>query len=496
MTNLKTWQNKIKEKRKQTSFRDFIKYFASQRSLTFHKNNGFTSIFPSERITNIITHKQYYDKRDALDEYGIDYDANNNFFKNFESLYKIIPFPPTILIWECENSDFSDQTLGTKDVYLSFVTIKDCEKIAYSISTKEWSRNVFNSMMVWDNSESIYFSTGAIKSSNIFYSKYVINSYNIYFSTNLIWCSDCIDCSDLENQKYCIENKQYSKEEYEQRKQEILKNKEGFLEKYKQITKNYKGKNIASTNTTWVFNIECNDISDAYFNYQIKNGKNLFLVGGKQQWEDMYDCFLHTPPQKDVYGAFSSGFSDNIYNSMHVARSSNIYYSMNLEACSFCIWCIGLKNKSYCILNKEYSKHQWEVLADKIFSQMDQDGVLWEFFPGSFNPFYFNDTMAKMLGNFTKQEVTSEWYMWRDEEVKVDIPETSDIVSTADLRHYQWYDRDGDWKINEAILNKVIKDENGNYYRIVQMEYDFLQKHSLPLPEIHWLDRMKLNFWV
>ena len=25
------------------------------------------------------------------------------------------------------------------------------------------------------------------------------------------------------------------------------------------------------------------------------------------------------------------------------------------------------------------------------------------------------------------------------------------------------------------------------------MEYDFLIKNSLPIPEIHWLDRIKLN---
>jgi len=42
----------------------------------------------------------------------------------------------------------------------------------------------------------------------------------------------------------------------------------------------------------------------------------------------------------------------------------------------------------------------------------------------------------------------------------------------------------------------VIVDEKGDYYRIVQIEYDFLMKHSLPLPEIHWMDRMELNLGV
>ena len=50
------------------------------------------------------------------------------------------------------------------------------------------------------------------------------------------------------------------------------------------------------------------------------------------------------------------------------------------------------------------------------------------------------------------------------------------------------------WYIDPEIMKVVISDEKGNYYRIVKMEYDFLMKHSLPLPTMHWLDRMKMGF--
>lgn len=48
--------------------------------------------------------------------------------------------------------------------------------------------------------------------------------------------------------------------------------------------------------------------------------------------------------------------------------------------------------------------------------------------------------------------------------------------------------------INPSILDKIIVDEEWNYYRIVKMEYDFLLKHGLPLPRKHRLERMKENF--
>jgi len=113
--------------------------------------------------------------------------------------------------------------------------------------------------------------------------------------------------------------------------------------------------------------------------------------------------------------------------------------------------------------------------------------------------------MAYLIDDsFTKEEVEKEGFMWRDEKIKVDIPEGAEIVYFTPpqsrgtqggvLSDYQGFDKNGNWKINPEILKKVIVDKDGNYYKIVPMEYDFLMKYELPLPEIHWLDRIKLGF--
>jgi hypothetical protein len=40
---------------------------------------------------------------------------------------------------------------------------------------------------------------------------------------------------------------------------------------------------------------------------------------------------------------------------------------------------------------------------------MNKEGTLGQFFPGSMNPFYFNDTAAYLIDDtFTKEEVTKE----------------------------------------------------------------------------------------
>ena len=111
------------------------------------------------------------------------------------------------------------------------------------------------------------------------------------------------------------------------------------------------------------------------------------------------------------------------------------------------------------------------------------------------NPFYFNDTAAYLIDDsFTKDEVTKEGYLWRDEAISADIPPWADIISTDQITNYQWFDTRGKRVIDKKILKKVVKDEKWNYYKIVPMELDFLQKYWLPLPELHRLDRIKLWF--
>jgi hypothetical protein len=135
------------------------------------------------------------------------------------------------------------------------------------------------------------------------------------------------------------------------------------------------------------------------------------------------------------------------------------------------------------------------------------------------NPFYFNDTAAYLIDNsFTKEEVTTKWYLWRDEPIKVDIPEGAKVVKVSELENYEWRKDASSWTIvkdltawswdastssawrirwiDPEILKVIIQDEQGNIYKIVKMEYDFLMKHGLPLPRQHRLDRMKSNFKI
>ena len=497
MTNLKHWQEKIKEKRKQTSFRDFIKDIASWQPIVFHKSNGLVSRFPqTDRMPEVVKYSDYYEQWWEVYTHGIDYDFWKNIFDNYSELRKGVKWINMINFFNSENSEYADVVSKWKNIYLSAFIVNGDEDVMYSFGVNDQSKRVINSAIISDHSENVYFSLAVQHSFKVFYSRYINNSSDIWFSTNLLWCTHCIWCHDLENKSYHIENIEYTKEEYIKKKEEYLDDKNNYQDMYMDLVKE-KWKHLASSNISGSYGVESEDISGAHFTYRISEWRNVFNVWGFEWCQNIYDVFDGGwPSLQDIYAVNGIAInSENCYTSCHVPNCNTVFYSYYLESCSFCIWCIWLQNKSYCILNKQYTKEEWEILADKIFRQMDQEGILWDFFPGELNPFYFNDTMAGILWNFTKDEVEAEWYMWREAEVKVDILESSDVISACDLHHYQWYE-EGKWNISKSILSKVIKDHKWNYYRIVQMEYDFLIQYWLPIPELHWLDRMKLNLGI
>ncbi len=510
MHDLKYWQEKIRNKRKNTNFRDFLKELWGWYPVVFNKNSWMISRYPETDRINICTIKEFEDNRDDLIKNWFDYDFSIDFFKNFLKLFKSVKHPNFITYNINKNCDYSDAPAGSNNCYLSSVVVLWSENVYYTYVTRCNVVNIFNSLYVADNSENIYFWTWIISSFNVFYSRYIKNSSNIWFCSNLVWCSECIFCNDLENASYCINNQKYEKQDYLKKKQEILKQKENFLDYYKKLEKNWK--NHGSTNTTWNFVTDSEDIENWNFVYNTKNARNVFFAWAENWNSNIFDaitCWWWG--WDDLYWVINSWWlPTHLYSVAHSGWSHNCHYCYMMENCSFCIWCIWLKNKNYCILNKEYSKQEWEILADKIFESMEKDWILWDFFPWYMSPFYFNDTIAWIFWNFTKQEVSKDWYMWRDEEIKVDVPDDAQIIysnllpprlrgtkrESNEVSNYQWYDENWNWQINPEILEKVIKDDKWNIYRIIKPEYEFLIKYALPIPEIHWSDRLKVNFWI
>lgn len=484
MSILGKWENKIKEKRMKTSFHDFLKEIMSHYSITLYKRDWMVTSFAPEFAWHIVSPVEFEKLRADYGKLWREYDFGLNFWENYKSLEKCVQYPAIGSWGDNENSQYAHKILHSNNCYISF-EVSSSENIMYSVNVKDFCKDIYGSVMVWDHSENIYQSAWVFQSSSVFYSRFIFNSNNIWFSSNLIWCSECLFCNDLENQSYCVNNQKYSEEEYYKMKREMMLIKGKYLEYYDRV-KIWKWQ-LLSEESSWSFLIKTRDVENGYFVYYIHNGRNT-MFAGTAEWNvnffDAASCW--SPRGNDYYGVMGAWSWDKYFCSIEVIWWTNNYYSYFLENCSFCLWCIGLKNKQFCILNKQYTKEEWYELADKIFTQMDKDWILGDFFPWELNPFYFNDTVAYLIDDtFSKKDVVRDGYMWRDEEIRVDIPKWAEVVNVEDLDRINY---------DESILKKVILDKSGNYYRIMKMEYDFLKKHDLPLPEIHWLERIKLGF--
>jgi len=93
MQSIKHWEEKIKEKRKQTPWREFLKEIASWFPVNLYKNNNLISRYPLLGRINIKSTKEYEEEREKYTKYGKDYDFEKDFFTHFQSLKKEVPFP-------------------------------------------------------------------------------------------------------------------------------------------------------------------------------------------------------------------------------------------------------------------------------------------------------------------------------------------------------------------------------------------------------------------
>jgi hypothetical protein len=156
---------------------------------------------------------------------------------------------------------------------------------------------------------------------------------------------------------------------------------------------------------------------------------------------------------------------------------TNLTYCVYCVNCQDCFWCVSLKDKKYCILNKQYTKEEYEELVPKIISHMEKAWEWGEFFPYQLSPFWYNQSAANSYYPLDKQQALEEWFNWSDYETPA--PNVEKIIPANKLpKNIK--------DIPDDILNWAIKCEITNKpYRIVKQELDFYRKYNLPIPKKH-----------
>ena len=433
-------------------------------------------------------------------EYEMDYDPNRPFFEQLQELIKRTPWVATETLGpSMVNSEYCNGASWLRNCYLTFWA-DYCENIANSSIIFQMKDS--SDVMRARESQLCYESNGIHKCYNTYFSELCRESVDLWFCRNCYNCTNCVGCVNLRGESYCIFNKKYSKEEYIEKIKEMGLDSWSKIEMLKkqsmdfwmaQPWREYTGSSL-NVNATGEYMYECKNSRDLYLCEGVEDSRYCQFVTVETA-KDCYDYSGWGSTVELIYEAHSTGEkASNIKFSYSCYPDSlNIEYSIWASGAKNCFGCVNLKRKSYCILNKEYSKEEYEKLKSQIIEDMkknpyvDQQGRIWsygEFYPITMYLFGYNESDAMKFFPKTKEEALKDGYTWYDEkptEYKItkeakDLPET--IMETPD-----------------SIVDEIIacvECERG--YKVSLLELTLLKKMGLPVPHSCQKCRLKYRF--
>jgi len=461
-----------------------------------HTGKEIFSFLPEESEIKVVDRDYWIS--DAFDpmKYGKDYDFSKPFLEQFRELLYTVPLPAHSMInivncQYCTNAN----------------NIKGCYLVRGASYTED------SAYLIWDGFSKTCFDSHMTNKCELSYGNVNVSEcYKTFFSVDcessqeLILCKDCIGCNScfgsmgLRNKSYCIFNQEYSKEEYQKKISELnLGSHQNF-----QMLKNKAYEHWKKYPQKYIHGYQNVNVSGDYI-YESKNAHNCFRVRGGVE-DSKFVQNITTKGVKDCYDY--SNFGDNvelIYESLIIGQgASNVKFSTqavsnikNITYCVFCFpnnsdlfGCVSLRNKQYCILNKQYTKEEYEKLVPKIIQHMndmpyvDKKGRIYkygEFFPSEFSFLPYRVSAAYEFFPLTEEEVKEKGFLWyetgkQDYKITLKNEDITDNIKDAD----------------ESILDHVIEcahHESCGYectraFRIIKMELDFLKRMNLPLPRL------------
>lgn len=343
---------------------------------------------------------------------GMDFDFSRPFFEQFKELRERTP-KVTLAHPRCVNSEYTNQSQDLKNCYMIFGsdTSEDCmygSQYGKSRECVDCTRAL--------SSELLYECINCTNCTRGAYLDDCVDCLSSYFLRDCKGCQSCFGCVNLRNKSYCWFNEEIGKEEYEKRIAEFKfsrKNIEEARKKHYELSltlpkKYYQGnKNVHSTGSYIDDTKNCQDIFCVLDAEDSKYCQDGWYVKNCMDVTEMANNELDYEIEGIGHSARSIGCS----------RSWNIVdcrYTENCFSCDSVFGCVALNKQKYCILNKQYSKEEYEALVPKIIEHMKAHGEWGEFFPTTISPFAYNETVAQIYFPMTKEEVLAKGWRWHD----------------------------------------------------------------------------------
>lgn len=298
----------------------------------------------------------------------------DNFFKELQRLILSQPKLSSHSL-NCENCEYGDQLYYCKNMTHCFDTLNSTDCL-YVFD----SQHVVNSVDCDYSFESqlCYDSITLGKCFNSAYLEDCSSIENAMYSYNCRNGNNLFGCANLTGKSFCIFNRQLTETEYKENIEKFKSlPKEQVLQMLEELKKKYP---ITQTRGE-------NNENSSYGNY-LYNCKRCYMCFDTAECENcgyLYDSARNNT----CYDATFSGDSEISYEFIDSTRLFNCTYaiwcghstdSSYIIACGNvknCLGCVNLFQKEYCILNRQFTKEEYEVKSKQILEELKQKNPGW-----------------------------------------------------------------------------------------------------------------------
>lgn len=423
------------------------------------------------------------DKWDAC-TYGRDIDFNRPFIEQMKELQRVVP-RPTLMNKSPENSEYCNYAGFNKNCYLAVFGSWYNEDCLYGTYYDHSKSSVDCGFLT--QGELCYESLFGTKLYQCFYCVDSSDCSDCLFSLNLRGCRNCMFCSNLRNKEYHIDNKQVSPEEFEAVRSSLKQysNLQALLQRF------HEWRVTCMRPATYTINCEncsgdylrnCKNVHDANMVTNVEDGKYLFCC---EYSKDCQDCSMMGYDNAQLfYECVTAGVGGQRNQfCFHNWTCNDMLYCDTPQSSSDCFGCVCVQRKRHCILNKQYTKEEYEALVPKIIDHMRKSGEWGEFFPISYLAFAYNETVAQEYFPLSKETAMQHQWGWQDQKEEIiGVTKTIPADSLPDSID----------DIPDDILNwAIICSETGRPFKIVKQELNFYRQSGLPIPRFHHDERHK-----
>jgi len=409
--------------------------------------------------------------------YARDYNPDRPFFEQMNELMLRVPKAGIFSsedVGPSINSKYINFAGSAKNCYFIFNSSPKNEDCAYSRGLAYCSE-VLDSYYA-NRAEKVYEAINVNNSSGVAYVQNADSCIDSSFLLNCSDCQNCFGCVNLRHKSFYFLNEQLSKDEYTKRLSEIkgsyqkMKDFQDQFEKFSLSLPRKENNNLKNLDVSGDYVFESKNCYNSYEISFCEDSKFLFSI---KYGKTSYDLIGHGRNSELLLEGVAVGTSNRVIGSWWTTGSHDVFYSFGLRSSEYCFGCDSIRNGKYVILNKRYTKEEFEKVQAKIVEELESKNLYGLYFPPEMALFAYNETIAQDNFPLTKEEALAQGFRWEDDVQKTEGKETLQPENIPD--HIK--------DVEDDILKEVLKCiDCGRNYKIIEQELLFYRKMNIPIP--------------